>query len=64
MSDGFVIAVQGSPLRFLATPSETLHEIPDTVRAIAHPEQFPDHMRDAIQRPIIVGVPVVKCTTF
>ena len=62
--NGLVIPVQSTARRFLATPAETLHEIPDTLRAIAHPKQFPDHMRDAIQSPIIFGISVVKRAAF
>jgi hypothetical protein len=61
MCNRLVIAVQRTPLQLWATPPEASHKIPDTVRAIAHPKHFPAHMRDAIQRPISVGVPVVKC---
>jgi hypothetical protein len=31
MFNGFIVAVERAPLRFLATPVETLQEIPDTV---------------------------------
>ena len=58
MGDRFVIALQRAPLRFLATPLQTLQQIPDAARTIAHPEQVPDQMRDAIQVPVIFGIAV------
>ncbi len=64
MGNLFIIAMQRTALRFLTTPTETLHEIPNTVRTIAYPKQLPDYMRDAIERPVIFGVSMVKGTAF
>jgi hypothetical protein len=56
MGNRFIIALQSTPLRFLATPLQTLQQIPDAARAIAYVKQNPDQMRDAIQRPIIFRI--------
>ncbi len=58
MSNRFVVALQRAPLRFLDTPPQTLQEIPDAARAIAHMKQIPDQMRDAIQGPVIFSIAV------
>lgn len=58
MGDRFIIALQSTPLRFLATPRQVLQEIPDAARAIAHAKQIPDQMRDAIQGPVIFRLAV------
>ena len=54
----FLIACETAALRLLATPIQSLQEIPDATRPIAHPKQFPDQVGNPIQGPVIFGVPV------
>ncbi len=63
MRDLFIVALEGAPLRFLATPSQSLQQIPDAAGAIAHAKQLPDQMRDAIQGPVIFGIAVGRRPT-
>ena len=58
MRNRFIIALQRTSLRFLATPPQTLQKIPDTARAIPHTKQIPDQVHDTIQGPVIFGVAV------
>lgn len=54
--DGFLVALSGSALGLLATPSHATEQLPNVRRVVAHPEVPTNLLGDSRQRPQLVLV--------
>lgn len=56
--DGFLVPLDGPPLRLLATPFQARHQVPNVAGMVAYAEVFLDQPGHAFQGPDLCGIAV------
>ena len=59
----FLIPLDGQTLHPLVAPAHAGQQSPDPAGHITYMEQFPDHMPNPIQRPVILRIPMSVCSS-
>jgi len=58
--NGGLIALPGPIVRFLATPPQAMHQLPDISKSIADAKFLADHAPDPLQRPHVGRIPCLQ----